>query len=160
MNIREIQPKDNYAIEQIIKRSLESFQLNLPGTAYFDPQLSNLAEYYQQHDKAKYWVAVNDHDEVLGGAGIGPFGQNPDVCELQKLYLTPAAQGQGIAKQLMQTTLSFAAEHYTSCYLETFKALEAANNLYLKFGFRQLEEPFADTEHGACDAWYVKDLTE
>ncbi|WP_411343001.1 GNAT family N-acetyltransferase [Paenibacillus sp. WLX1005] len=160
MNIREIQPKDNNAIESIIKRSLESFNLNLPGTAYFDPQLGSLAEYYQQHPNAKYWVAVNDNDEVLGGAGIGPFGANADVCELQKLYLTPAAQGQGIAKQLMQTALTFAAEHYKFCYLETFQSLEAANTLYLKFGFRQLETPFPDTEHGACDAWYVKDLAQ
>ena len=34
MRIREIKEKDNQTIEKIIKRSLESFNLNIPGTAY------------------------------------------------------------------------------------------------------------------------------
>lgn len=75
MQIREMKEKDNQRMEQIIKRSLESFNLNIPGTAYFDPQLSSLSQYYQQQPNAKYWVVVNDQDEVIGGVGIAPFGQ-------------------------------------------------------------------------------------
>ncbi len=56
MNIRPIEPKDNEAIERIIKQSLESFELNLPGTAYFDPQLRHLAEYYNSDPRIAYWV--------------------------------------------------------------------------------------------------------
>lgn len=48
LQIREIEEKDNHTMEQIIKRSLESFNLNIPGTAYFDPQLSSLAQFYKQ----------------------------------------------------------------------------------------------------------------
>jgi putative acetyltransferase len=48
MQIREIEVREIQTMEQIIKRSLESFNLDIPGTAYFDPQLSNLAQFYKE----------------------------------------------------------------------------------------------------------------
>ncbi|SDN67720.1 GNAT family N-acetyltransferase [Bacillus sp. OK048] len=158
MRIREIEERDNQKIEQIIKRSLESFNLNIPGTAYFDPQLSNLAQFYKEQSNAKYWVAVNELDEVVGGVGIAPFGQKREICELQKLYITPVAQGKCLSKELMKVALNFAKEHYTYCYLETVKKLQTANLLYSKLGFQQLERALEDSEHNAMDAWYIKEL--
>ncbi|PQD95640.1 GNAT family N-acetyltransferase [Pradoshia eiseniae] len=158
MRIRPIEEKDNKTIEQIIKRSLESFELDIPGTAYYDPQLGSLAQFYREQPNAKYWVVVDEEDEVLGGVGIAPFGQKTEICELQKLYITPDAQGLGLSKKLMQAALDFAREHYTYCYLETMKKLEVANLLYAKFGFRQLEKPLDGSEHGTMDAWYIKEL--
>ena len=38
-----------------MKRSLEAFQLDVPAMAYFDPELSRLAQYYRQKSAAKYW---------------------------------------------------------------------------------------------------------
>ncbi|KKB34356.1 GNAT family N-acetyltransferase [Bacillus thermotolerans] len=158
MHIREIEEKDNKVIEQVIKHSLESFHLNIPGTAYFDPQLSSLAQFYKQQSNAKYWVAVNEQGEVVGGVGIAPFGQKTEVCELQKLYIKPEAQGMGLSKQLMGVALDFAREHYIYCYLETSKRLQAANSLYTKSGFRPLERALDGSEYNAMDAWYMKEL--
>jgi putative acetyltransferase len=159
MQIREIEEKDNKTMEQIIKRSLESFDLNIPGTAYFDPQLSSLAQFYKQQSNAKYWVAVNEQDDVVGGVGIAPFGHKTGICELQKLYITPKAQGMGLSKELMKVALVFAKEHYTYCYLETLKKLQAANLLYIKLGFQQLERALDGSEHNAMDVWYIKELS-
>lgn len=158
MQIREIEEKDNPKIEQIIKQSLESFHLNIPGTAYFDPYLGELAQFYEQEERAKYWVVVTEQDEAVGGVGIVPFGTHKDVGELQKLYVSPEHQGKGLAKRLMETALAFAKKHYTYCYLETFEKLEAANRLYEKFGFEKLEQPLEGSEHNACDTWYMKKL--
>lgn len=158
MRIREIEEKDNEAIETIIKRSLESFGLDIPGTAYYDPQLSNLEKFYKEQANSKYWVAVNERDEVVGGVGIAPFGKHAGVCELQKLYITPKAQGKGLSKELMNVALAFAREHYSRCYLETTQKLKVANQLYLKLGFQQLETSLDGSEHRAMDAWYMKVL--
>lgn len=158
MKIREIEAKDNQTMEQIIKRSLESFNLDIPGTAYFDPQLSHLAQFYKEIPKAKYWVAVNEQDEVVGGVGIGPFGQKEGICELQKLYIKPEAQGKGLSRKLMKVALDFASEHYTYCYLETLEKLHVANQLYSKLGFQKLEKGLDESEHGAMDTWYMKKL--
>ncbi|MED4473778.1 GNAT family N-acetyltransferase [Oceanobacillus caeni] len=159
MHIRKIEEKDNHTMEQIIKRSLESFDLNIPGTAYFDPELGKLAQFYKQQSNANYWVAVNEQDEVVGGVGIAPFAQKEGVCELQKLYITPKSQGIGLSKELMKVALDFAKEHYSYCYLETLKKLETANLLYVKLGFKSLEKPLDGSEHGAMDAWYIKELS-
>jgi putative acetyltransferase len=56
----------------------------------------------------------------------------------------------------MTTALQFARKHYSSCYLETFESLHAANSLYEKFGFERLQAPLSGSEHNACDTWYIK----
>ena len=48
MNIRKIEEKDNMPIKKIIQDSLEALGLAIPGTAYYDPQLNNLYDYYNQ----------------------------------------------------------------------------------------------------------------
>lgn len=159
MHIREIEDKDNETLERIVKDSLESFDLNIPGTAYFDPELDKLSQFYKQQTDAKYWVVVNEADEVVGGVGIAPFDHNACICELQKLYILPEAQGQGLSRQLMNKALDFAKKHYTYCYLETLEKLQTANRLYDKLGFQELEEPIEGSEHNAMDTWYIKKLT-
>ena len=158
MRIREIKETDNRIVEQIIKQSLESFGLNIPGTAYYDPQLGHLSAFYQQQPNAMYWVLVNENDEAIGGVGIAPFGNKPDICELQKLYISPEAQGLGYSRKLMNTALEFAKKHYAYCYLETMNKLEIANLLYGKLGFQQLHKPLDGSEHSTMDTWYIKKL--
>ncbi len=158
MDIRTLKEKDNLSVEKMIKESLESFGLNIPGTAYTDPQLGQLTRYYANESQANYWVAVDVDDVVQGGIGIGPFMDEKGICELQKLYIRPEAQGKGLSKELMEVALKFAAEHYIKCYLETSTKLQVANTLYKKFGFQQLEAPLAGSEHNAMDAWYIKEL--
>lgn len=92
--IRPIQPKDDAQMKAILQACLEEADLAQPGTAYYDPQIGALAEYYAGLSHAGYFVAVAaDHDDlVLGGCGYGPVGPEAGICELQKLYLTPAAR--------------------------------------------------------------------
>ncbi|MEC1048985.1 GNAT family N-acetyltransferase, partial [Bacillus safensis] len=116
MNIRPIEQKDNPYIAAIIRSSLESANLAIEGTAYTDPQLDQLFEYYQSLTHAAYWIA-EEQGEIVGGIGIAPFTNG--VCELQKLYLSPKAQGKGAGKKLMDTALEYASTYYETCYLET-----------------------------------------
>ncbi|MEE3897239.1 GNAT family N-acetyltransferase [Priestia megaterium] len=157
MIIREIKKEDNAKVKEIIQNSLKSLGLAIPGTAYFDPQLNDLHQYYTNLKHANYWV-VEIEGEVVGGIGIGPFNEHDNVCELQKLYLTPKTQGLGLAKKLMETALSFASKHYAKCYLETQHELKAACKLYEKFEFTLLPEPLLGSEHSAMNAWYIKEL--
>ncbi|MCG1022749.1 GNAT family N-acetyltransferase [Sutcliffiella horikoshii] len=158
MIIREMKKEDNAIVKEIIQNSLESLGLAKPGTAYFDPQLNDLHDYYSNLDHAKYWV-VEVREEVVGGIGIAPFNKDEKICELQKLYVRTNVQGLGIGKKLMETALSFASQHYDKCYLETTKELKTACVLYDKFGFTLLQEPLPGSEHSAMDAWYLKQLT-
>ncbi|WP_128102267.1 GNAT family N-acetyltransferase [Paenibacillus sp. DCT19] len=157
MIIREIKQEDNTKIKEIIQDSLKTLGLAIPGTAYFDPQLNDLHDYYNHLKHAQYWV-VEIEGEVVGGVGIAPFNEQDNVCELQKLYLSEKTQGYGMGKKLMETALSFASKHYAKCYLETKQELKTACVLYEKFGFNLLDKPLSGSEHSAMDAWYIKEL--
>lgn len=157
MIIREMKKEDNAKVKEIIQDSLKSLGLAIPGTAYFDPQLNDLHHYYSHLQHASYWVVEMD-GEIVGGIGVAPFNEQEEVCELQKLYLSPKAQGLGWGKKLMETALSFASAHYAKCYLETTHELVAACRLYEKYGFTLLQKPLPGSDHSAMDAWYIKEL--
>lgn len=155
---RKIAAADNGAIARVIRANLEKFQLNLPGTAYFDPELDHLSDYYDS-DPAKraYFVAVED-GQVLGGVGVAEFAGIPDCAELQKLYLDDAAKGKGCGKALMQIAEDQArALGYKKLYLETHTNLAVAVKLYEKLGFQQIEKPCA-TQHSTMNRFYLKEL--
>ena len=46
MIIRAIEPRDGAAMAAIVRRSLEAHGLDVPGTAYFDPELDHLSAHY------------------------------------------------------------------------------------------------------------------
>lgn len=159
--IREIQPKDDAQMKAILKFCLEEADLALPGTAYFDPQIGELAEYYARTAGSQYFVAVadDDDDQVLGGCGIGPVADFADICELQKLYLTPSARGQGLSKRLLAQSIDAAKSFgYRRLYVVTDTKLPIANKLYQAQGFTRLPHALADDPHDGCDTWYIKDL--
>lgn len=152
MQIRAISFDDNLAMKQIIQQALKSRGFDLPGTAYFDPQLNDLTSYYAEIPNAAYWV-LEIGGEIVGGVGIAPWKDH--VCELQKLYLKDSVQGRGYSKLLMAQALAFATEHYQACYLETLKELAVACRLYERCGFHLLKRPLPGSEHTAMDAWYL-----
>ena len=156
MIIREIQEKDNKQVESLIRTCLIEFEANKPGCAWSDPDLGRFYQVYQK-EKSKYWV-VEENGEIIAGCGIGPVVGVENVCELQKMYSLKEARGCGIANELLKISLEFAKKYYKECYLETFSNMVAANKFYKKHEFIQLDKPIVETEHYACDAWYIKSL--
>lgn len=156
MLIREIQEKDNKSVEDLIRTCLIEFGANKPGCAWTDPDLGRFFQVYQK-EKSKYFV-VEHNNKIVAGCGIGPLEGAENVCELQKMYSYKEVRGTGIADQLLKLSLNFAKEHYDKCYLETFSNMIAANKFYKKCGFFQLDKPLVETEHYACDVWYIKSL--
>lgn len=65
MILRKMKKEDNAKVKEIIQDSLKSLGLALPGTAYFDPQLNDLHQYYNNLKHANYWV-VEMEGEVVG----------------------------------------------------------------------------------------------
>lgn len=158
MRIRPIEPRDDAAVYNLVQSSLEAVGLDIPGTAYVDPQLDHLAEYYAGVEHAQYWVVDSD-GQVVGGVGIAPVAGAVQVCELQKLYVARDHRGRGYATQLLDTALAFAARYYARCYLETHTKLTVARALYDRYGFTPLDGPLPGGEHSAMDCWAIEDLT-
>lgn len=159
MKIRFIESFDDKFLEEIIKSNLKKFNLDIPGTAYFDPELSRLSDYYNKTSKRQYFVCLDDNDLVLGGVGIAEYDEDNNICELQKLYLSDKAKGKGVSYKLLDNALEFAKKAgYKKVYLETHHSLAAAVYLYRKYEFHELEKPFKEGEHISMDMFFIKNI--
>lgn len=152
LSIREVQEKDNKKIEYIIKLCLDEYNAPHVGTAYADPNLGRFSFIYTGNGN-KFWVCVNEDDEVLGGAGIGRIDDS--YCELQKMYVLEEVRGSGISYKLLETALNYAKGYYKYCYLETLDNMTRAMRFYEKNGFERTDIKIGDTGHYNCDIKYI-----
>ncbi len=160
ITIRPIQPADNAAIANIIRRALEEFGANHPNTVYFDETTDHLFELFQSTPASAYFVAEKE-GVILGGGGIFPTDGLPGgTCELVKMYLSPNARGMGLGRQMIGQCLQVAKENgFVSVYLETMPELKKAMSVYEKFGFTYLTAPMGNSGHCGCDIWMIKHLS-
>jgi putative acetyltransferase len=72
-----------------------------------------------------------------GIAGVGMTQRLGDgVCELKRVFVAPAARGQGLARAICQTALETARQQgYRRLVLDTMRVLTAAQVLYRGLGF-------------------------
>jgi putative acetyltransferase len=153
IQLRPIEPSDNVELASIIRKSLESAGLNIPGTVYTDPTTDHLYELFRTPGSF-YFVALED-GKILGGCGIFPTEGLPQgYAELVKLYLREEVRGKGIGRKLMEKSMEWAkAAGYTYLYLETFTELSSAVGLYRSLGFKDLTGPMGESGHHACQVW-------
>jgi putative acetyltransferase len=161
ITIRNIQPGDNKAIAAIIRRTLEEFGANHPGTVYFDPTTDALYEFFSGTKGSVYFIAEKE-GEIVGGGGIFPSPGLPyDTCELVKMYLLPQVRGIGLGKKIIEACIQFARETgYKNIYIETMPELKQAMNTYERFGFRYLDGPMGETGHFGCELWMLLSLQD
>lgn len=159
LKYRKITVADDAAVARIIRANLEKTHLDIPGTAYFDPQLDHMSAYYNTDTKKRaYFVALNENDQVIGGVGIAEFADIPYCAEIQKLYLDDSSKGKGFGRELMRLAEDWATQAgYKVLYLEPHSNLKNAMRLYEKLDFRQIERPAA-VVHGTMDHFYLKEL--
>ncbi|MDD6855390.1 MAG: GNAT family N-acetyltransferase [Oscillospiraceae bacterium] len=157
--MRPITPGDDAAIAKIIRQNLKAYHLDIPGTAYFDPELDSLSGFYGAFPQNRgYFVVENGEGTVIGGVGIAEFPGLDNCAELQKLYLSDPAKGKGLGRRLMETAENFAREAgYRGLYLETHTNLQRAIGMYEHLGFRQIERPVA-VLHSTMNRFYWKQL--
>ncbi|PKP24997.1 MAG: GNAT family N-acetyltransferase [Bacteroidetes bacterium HGW-Bacteroidetes-2] len=156
--IRPIIQKDNSQIAKVIRDVLVEFGVPKIGTAYADTSLDHMFETYNQN-KSCYFV-VEQNAKIIGGAGVRPLDNfEGNVCELQKMYFTPAARGRGIGSEMIARCLKKAKDFgFEKCYLETMPYMKDAQKLYAKVGFQPLKKPMGDTGHYACNVWMLKEI--
>ena len=156
--IRPIEPADSPAVAALIRAVMPTFGCDGPGFAILDPEVDDMATAYRA-PRAAYFV-IEEAGQVVGGGGVAQLvGADPEVCELRKMYLYPEARGHGLGRTLLTLCLETARDlGYTTCYLETMEAMEAACRLYEAFGFDRLEAPMGATGHFGCNRRYARAL--
>ena len=80
-----------------------------------------------------YW-----EDETAGCIALTRM-KEPGACEMKRLYVKPGFRKNKIGKILVEELLSSAKDkNYKKMRLDTFLKLQAAVNLYKKFGFENI----------------------
>ena len=157
MNLRPMEVRDNPAVAQLIRASLEEFGLDKPGTVYFDSHLDHLADYYQQQERAAYFV-LEDEGQLVGCGGFAPVSDK--IAELQKLYVTKNSRGKGYSSQLIKRIFQEARlAGYEQLYLETTDEVATTVAVYQHYGFTSLQQPLPNAAgHPAMNIWMIKSL--
>ncbi|MBR6270913.1 MAG: GNAT family N-acetyltransferase [Lachnospiraceae bacterium] len=154
---REMTEADNDAVAALVRNNLKQFNLDIPGTAYYDEGLDHLSDYYGRDD-CKYYVIEDDNGEVIGGIGYDRFEPMQDTAELQKLYLADAAKGSGLGYELIDFIENRMREAgYKFSYLETHDNLRAAIHIYKKKGYEEIERP-KEVVHSTMNRFFRKEL--
>ena len=158
MLIRPINESDNKQIAVILREVLIEMDIPRIGSAYEDPEINNMYESYQS--KRSIYFVVEENNKILGGAGINQL-KNGDIniCELQKMYFHKSIRGRGIGDKMIELCLNFAVKsNYKKCYIETMPNMVDAQKLYIKKGFKYIDNPLGNTGHTACPIWMLKNL--
>lgn len=147
----ELTPAYDASLARLIRVVSAEYGLTADkGYSVADPQLDRLSELYQSAETG-YWLLVNSQGSLLGGAGLAPVPGLPEICELQKMYLTAEVRGQGWGKCLTLKALQEARlRGYQYCYLETTPLLPEARVLYQKLGFKPCPR-LGDSGHDDCE---------
>lgn len=158
VTIREVREEDNAALSKAIREVLIDIGVPKVGTAYADPEIDFMYQAYQT-TRSAYFV-IEEDSVVLGGAGIAPLaGEDPKICELQKMYFLAQGRGRGLGQQMIDHCLAYAKDqNFQLCYLETLPYMKAAQKLYLKTGFNYIDGPMGSTGHTSCNVWLTKAL--
>src|SRR5690606_32240399 len=119
MTLTKVQPSDNKALADLIRKAFGEHHAPTAGTVYSDPTTDNLYELFKA-ERSVLWVA-KEGEQVLGCCGIYPTPGLPEgYVELAKFYLLAEARGKGIGTKLMEQNIASAIElGYTTLYLES-----------------------------------------
>ena len=156
--LRPIEPRDDVAMADIIRKVMPEFGAVGCGFAINDPEVDWMSQAYAE-PRSTYFV-VERNGTVIGGGGIAPLeGGDGVTCELRKMYFLPEARGIGAGTAMMARCLRAARDAgFNRCYLETLGGMDAAMRLYERTGFRRIDAPLGATGHGGCNTFYLLEL--
>lgn len=136
MRIRYATLQDIKAITKIYNDSIKYSN----ATYDIDPKtVSERIQWYEQHEDNNPILVYEDHEKIVGYAGLSPFGSDDGYLYSVNLciYIDWGARGEGYGSELMEAIIDIAhARHDVHTIVSEITATnEASISLHEKFGF-------------------------
>lgn len=153
--IRSYEPKD---VEYIINRHRELYDIEYGfGSEFSDYVEKYVLKFDEHHDESKenIWIAEAD-GKLIGMIAIVRADDSNSTAQLRWFLIEPHMRGIGLGYKLMKTAVDFCKEkNYKHVFLWTVSILEAARNLYKRFGFELTESKANESwgEHLMEERW-------
>jgi GNAT superfamily N-acetyltransferase len=99
----------------------------------FDQELQHFATEYARPRGA--FLLAERAGQYVACIGLRPFAD--EIGEIKRLYVAPAARGQGLGRVLVERIIVVAREiGYRSLLLDTLPSMKEAQSLYTSLGFK------------------------
>jgi putative acetyltransferase len=155
--IRDWQAKDRESVAALISKVLAEFGLGLQPEET-DRDVLEVEQCYLRKG-GEFWVVelIDQPGQLVGTAAYYPSHRGTQSAEVRKMYLLSEVRGQGLGAYLLsQLEQQIRAQGFSEIWLETLSSMQAATQLYDRFGYQQSRE----VETKRCDRAYVKYLGE
>ncbi len=132
-------PADLEAVRGLMTEYGETLDVRDRCFQNMDAELAGLPGAYAPPDGALL-IARNETGEAAGCVALKRVDAR--TCEMKRLYVRPAGQGTGLGRRLAEAIVAEARTlGYRAIRLDTLATMAAAQALYAKLGFREVE-PF------------------
>jgi len=115
--------------------SIQQHEFHVPITPEEQPDLRDIKGFFKN---GNFLIAL-DQEKVIGTIGLVDIDNSNGA--LRKMFVHKDYRGMGVAQQLLEQLLLWAAQrNYTTIYLGTMPILYAAHRFYEKSGFVEITE--------------------
>lgn len=139
-------PPDLPAIRELFTAYAESLNIDL-SFQNFSTELASLPGKYSPTNGGGLLLAFSTHSdhepEAIGCIAVRALPGNSEstskICEMKRLYCTPASRGLGVGRALAEGIIEMAEGlSYEEIRLDTLASMEGARKLYQSLGFVEI----------------------
>ena len=127
----------------IVHREGVGYATQFGWDATFEALVAKIVEHFITHfdpARERCWIAEIDGEHV-GHIFLVRHPEEPGTAKLRLLFVEPSARGRGVGEALVTECLRFArSAGYRKVVLWTQSMLEAAHRIYVRAGFRLVQE--------------------
>ena len=137
------------AVRGILRDYAASLGIDL-AFQHFEAELASLPGDYAPPAGQLMLAYVDDALAGCGGFRALPDADDPNACEMKRLYVRPAYRRFGLGRALAEALLDEARRAgYAAMFLDTLDEMESARELYASLGFVEVAPYYYNPIAGA-----------